>query len=66
MLVWLPPGRKLFLTFTSTLLYSVLWALRQFFDGPDEPPPAMWQLLEDSSNFRVGRGIYLSKSGKSL
>jgi hypothetical protein len=28
-------------------------------DGPYEPPPAVWNLLKELSNFRVGRGIYL-------
>jgi len=35
-------------------------------DGPYEPPPAVWNLLKELSNFRVGRGIYLGNSGKSL
>jgi len=58
---------KFFLTFTSGLLYlGVLWTYEQLSDGPDEPPPALGQLLKELSNFRAGRGIYLGNSGKSL
>jgi hypothetical protein len=55
------------LTSPSGLLYlASSQDIKAVSAGPWEPPPALWLLLKELSNFRVGRGIYLGNSGNFL